>query len=274
MNKFRLILRELILDPGFGFAVSCTLIFVPTSLLGLAACIAASTAIAVIKALRVAQPLFLQRDTLFARLIKDDRIPLQLIGAALLIVTAATLVQNTASLLAVSNDIQEFVVQGWYSTLLPAIASTAYAVADFRFAAAISENLNPSRQQDSHPPQTILRLIIYRPETYVAIASISTGLMTGGISLIGLPFAFSGYTIILRNILQKRPPYTGHPNLYFAVMMALLSGIAFSSDNILLGLANLLSAIYLTRIAVLMTPGGFYRILHDIKSVKLNNMKI
>lgn len=238
---------------------------------GLTGCIISGTAIAAIKVLQVAHPAFMQKDNLFTRIVKDSRTPLRLLGLSMLTVMSATLVQNAADLWSVTSSLSEFISKGWISTVLPAIASGAYSICNFRFAAAIGAAKDRDNASRASPGLAAeknmgrMKLMALRPETYMSIGTIALGLTTGGASLLCLPLLISGYTIALKNIIRKREPHVGHPNMHFVGVRCILSGVGFAAANPSIGIAYLISMGYLVRIEGLITPGGFKQVVRDMK---------
>lgn len=262
--------KELIKDPGFGFSVCCTLLFAATSPVGLAGCLTASALVVGMKTAQVVNPSFMQKDNLLTRIIKDSRTPLRILGLALLTVMGATLSQNMADLLMTTSSLPEFMAKGWLSTILPAVASTVFAIGNFKYAAVISESMKTQKEGASAAPSpaskaNLWQLVIHRPETYNAIGMVSVGLLSGGASLLSLPLVLSAFTLSMRNIMQNRPGHEGHPNMHFAGSMAVLSAVGFVAAQPVLGIAYLLDGFYLGRIEVLTTPGGFKQVMQDMK---------
>lgn len=271
LGKAAHVAKKVLVDPGFGFAVSG--IFFMLALanpVGLIGCIIALTAITSMKALQAVDPPFMNRDNLFTRIVKDDRTTLCIMGLSMLTVMGATLSQGAIDVWAASSSLDDFVSKGWYSVILPSVASAAYAVTNFGFAADISTNQR--RQRGEEVPRLThlslpgkIKLACRRPETYFAIGTVTSGLLAGGWSLLSLPLVTSGYLIAMKNIIRDRPSYTGHANMHFSAMSAALTTVCFAVGSPMLAMSYLLDTVYLGRVEALSTPGGFKRVVQDMR---------
>lgn len=266
LKKLKMIAKSTLLDPGFGLGVCGTFLFAGGNPVGVAGCMITTALIAGAKVLQIVNPAFMQQNAYLPRLIKDSRTPLRLLGLAMLTVLGATLVQNATDLWTVSSSAAEFVSKGWLTIILPSIASASFAMANFRFAATTSVG-SEIKQESAAPltPKHIAKLIALRPETYLSIAQIALGLVSGGASLLAVPFIASGFGLTLKNVLQNRPVYTGHPNMYFIGMTGVLAAVGFAAGNPLIGIGYIINTACLARITSMTTPGGLNRVYQDAK---------
>lgn len=269
-RRYLQIAKELVKDPGLGFALSGIFMFGATSTVGLMGCVSAAVVAGTARVLDLANPPFMQKSNAFSRLVKDERTTLRIMGLSMLTVMGAVLAQNAADLWMASSSLQQFISQGWISTIMPAVASAAYAITNFGFAADIGANQRRQRGEKVPPPDTStfkakLKLAARRPETYFAIGAVASGLMAGGWSLLGFPLAVSGYGIAMRNIIKERPSYDGHSNIHFVVMSGVLAAVSLAAQKPLLAISYLFDVVYLSRVEVLVTPGGLGRIMRDMK---------
>ncbi len=269
-------IKSVAIDPGFGFAAACSLIFSSSNPVGFVACLTATGIIIAVKAAKSIQPNLVnakeQSNSKIAKLIADHRTPLRVLGLALLTMTGATLTQNLTDVWTAATSIQDFISKGWTSIILPATASTAFAICNFGYAAQISTSSKITKPKDKKE-DGVLKLIMKRPETYNATGTLAVGLMTGGLGLLCVPFLVAACGVTIRNIVQNRPGHDGHPNLYFAgsqfINLCLAVSNIVSGTNVfpqvLLATAFSINAFALIRIESLTTPGGFKQVLQDIK---------
>ncbi len=265
LEKLKLATKETLIDPGVGFGLVNVCFFFGGNPVGVVACAGAAGLIAIGKILQAVNPPFMQKNIGLTRIIKDNKTPLRLLGLALLTVLGATLVQNATDLWTISSSVSEFISKGWITTILPAVASAAFATADFRLAATTSAGPETKTESAVMTPKRIMKLIALRPETYISIGSLAIGLVSGGAALLAAPLIMTGFAMTLKNVLQNRPAYTGHPNAHFAGMTGILSAVAFAVGNPLIGLGYLLNSAYLVRIESMTTPGGFRQVMEDMK---------
>lgn len=270
IHKHKRFTKELLLDPGFGFAVSGGLMFF-ASPFALAAYTISSVVIAGVKAMQVFEPSFVHKDNRFTRLIKDIRTPMRFLGLSLLVAAGATFGFNATDLSAASSSVGEFLVKGWTTTIIPTFVSIAYAICNFRFAADIDATAKGQTKTTKPKTKTqsvlskVSKLLVKRPETYVALGSVVAGLLSGGAALLALPFAALAVGVSIRNIVKNEPAHTGHPNLHWAGMSSLISAVAFITGNPLLGIGFAMDTFYFIRIEGLTTPGGLGRVTADLK---------
>lgn len=241
--------KGVVLDPGIVYTTADVLLFAGTNLTGLAAMLAATGLAATLRTMSILQPKFLDRYPKIASVAFDDRTPLRAGGLALLVVGGA----------AVSTG-----------AMLPAAASFLFAAANFRLAESISKKADNSQQVNPSPrlvkpsAAEITAVFIKRPELYLNAGFACAGMMAGGAALFILPVVATAFGIGMKNALQEKPEYAGHPKIITATAAAIFAGIGYANGHGLIAAAHALNAVVLVEMERRVTPGGMLQIAKDM----------
>lgn len=220
-------LKQLVGDPGLGFAI-CNIIYASqSSELALAASFICALVILALRALRQARPL---RD---ASWLHDEALPLRLLGVIVMFTSFYTL--GAIALGRIDAGASQFV-------LLQALSALLFGVGNLLLAASLRGTALSSRGIAG-----TLRL----PETWMAAGMLVLGLMAGWQAMVAFPFVAVGYIRALGNIRDGAPEYRGHPKLWYALATV---SFALVTTNPWLMAANVLNAACLVALEYRLMP--------------------
>ncbi len=246
------IAKDVISDPAFGFNIGGILLFAGTGPVGLAATVGATLSVAAVNVIKTLNPAFLQKENKLTAFIKDPRTPLWLLTAAMTVVTGASFITG--------------------APLIATAAGAIFAVADYLCAEQVGRILKQQGKapEQNAPPQKLNALQIIGkslklPEPYLATGLMISGLMAGGLSALAFPLVLAGAGICIANTLKNNQEHVGHPKLFYSGAMGLFGAVGLATGNIFPALANIVSAVYMTKLEAQLTPGGAQQMLSDVK---------
>ncbi|MEZ0223389.1 MAG: hypothetical protein ACAH83_02460 [Alphaproteobacteria bacterium] len=242
------ILGGVVLDPGIVYTSADVLMFAGTNTTGLVAMLAATGIAASLRTMSILKPTFLEKYPKITAIAFDDRTPLRAGGLALLVVGGA----------AVSTG-----------AMLPAAASFLFAAANFRLAESISkkadnQQVNPSPRLTKPSAAEMTAVFIKRPELYLNAGFACAGLMAGGAALFVLPVVGAAFAVGMKNALQEKPEYAGHPKIITATAAAVFAAIGYANGHGLIAAAHAINAAVLVEMERRVTPGGMLQIAKDM----------
>ncbi len=253
-KSFKEVVREIATDPGVLWNICDTLLFATVNAASAISYGVATVVSAGCKACSETKPAFLKKYPKLAALLEDPRTPLRVGGLTSLLVAGIALASGG---------------------ILPAITSTAFAVATFKVANSISEAMGYEAQKkektkkDPVWKQKLKKIMkhpaIKRPDLYASAGLMLAGMMAGGASLWALPLVAAGFLISTRNSIQDRPEHEAHPKAIFGLSAAIFAGVGATTGNWLPCAAHLVNIFVFMNIESRITPGGFKQVMTDIK---------
>lgn len=253
--------KEVVFDPGIVFSVADVLLFAKTNPVGFIACLGATGIAATLKTLHLAQPKALASFPKIAGIAADSRTPLRASGLALLVVGGASITTGA---------------------FLPATAGFLLAVGNFRLAQSISDAMDAHKaaklrkEQGIEEPvavkkpatlQRMATLAVTRPDLYINAGFACAGLMAGGAALWVLPVVAVSFGVSIKNILQNKPEYIGHPKALTAAAGFSFAGIGFAESHGLIATAHTINATILADAERRVTPGGLKAIVKNTQDL-------
>lgn len=248
--------KHVVLDPGIAYTTADVLMFAGTNPVGLGAMLTATGIAATLKTAAVLQPTWLDKHPRFKQFVFDDRTPLRAGSLALLVVAGASVASGA-----------------W----LPAAASFLFAAANFTLAESISKK-HIADEKDKAPAvpkkgiaraADIVVTMFKRPDIYLNAGFALAGLMAGGAALFILPVVAVAFALGVKNSIQNRPEYQGHPKLITAGAAGVFAGIGHANGHGLIAGAHLLNAVVLAEMERRITPGGAKQIFKNVLTAPL-----
>jgi hypothetical protein len=251
------IARAVLTDIGVDFNIADTILFAAsTNALGMGACLTALGVSALSKMLSVSQTGFAANYPRLAQIILDSKTPLLTNAAAMLTLGAVALVKGD-----------------W----IPALSGFIFAVGDLRLAqslesAALEKSSLSARSAENggdHPQSVFKRalsLLVRRSDIYFSAGFAISGLMAGGAAVWAMPVIAVATGIALRNAVQNKPEYAGHPKIISALARSVTVAAGIAGGNWLPTIAYVIYAVLLVDVECKITPGGGRQILRDIKT--------
>lgn len=236
MPRQKPLVRDLLTDPGMGYAV-CNIIYASKANdVALGAAFACALMIVLLRAARLHIP----PTGAWRRRLHDEGLSLRLLG---IVIVAASLYTLGAAQLGFSDSPAHY-----RFALLQGMAGLLFGTG----------NLLLARSLDGRRIARSLRGTLLQPETWMAAGMLCLGLIAGPLALLALPFVVAGYALALRGLYRGRPEWHNHPKLYYAAATLVFAAVA--ADPWIVA-ANVLNALCLVTIEHRLTPGGLWRLL-------------
>lgn len=251
------ILKEVLTDIGVDFNIADTILFAAgTNVLGMTACLTALGVSALSKMLSVSRTGFAVNYPRLAQIILDSKTPLLTNVAAMVTLGAVALAKGD-----------------W----IPALSGFVFAVGDLRLAqslesAALDKKNGAARSDNNgeNGTQSIFRrslsLLVKRSDIYFSAGFAISGLMAGGAAIWAMPVIAVATAVALKNAVQNKPEYAGHPKIISALARSVTVGAGIAAGNWLPTIAYIIYAVLLVDVECKITPGGGRQILRDIKT--------
>jgi hypothetical protein len=251
------ILKEVLTDIGVDFNIADTILFAAsTNVLGMGACLTALGVSALSKMLSVSQTDFAANYPRLAQWVLDSKTPLLTNAAAMVTLGAVALAKGD-----------------W----IPAVSGFIFAVGDLRLAqslesAALEKNrliVPLDENRETHTPSVFRRslsLLVKRSDIYFSAGFAISGLMAGGAAIWAMPVIAVATAVALKNAVQNKPEYAGHPKIISALARSVTVGAGIAAGNWLPTIAYIIYAVLLVDVECKITPGGGRQILRDIKT--------
>jgi len=250
------ILKEVLIDPGVDYNVGAMILFAAyTNVIGFIACSIALGISIVSKVLALSDTGFAKKYPRFCKILLDPKTPLLTNAAALAIISAVA-----------------FINEAW----LPAASSFLWAVGDIRIAQSIEKANHDNEKkaslygeynekQEQIQLKRTLALIFKRGDIYINGAACLSGLLAGGWAVLSIPILTLATAISLKNAIQNKPEYAGHPKIISAFAKSITTTVGIISGNWLPAIAFAIFAGIFVNVECKITPGGGRQILRDIK---------
>ena len=250
------IIKEVLIDPGVDYNIGAMILFAAyINVIGFAACSIALGVSIVSKVLAISDTDFAKKHPKFSKILLDPKTPLLTNAAALATISVVALINGT-----------------W----LPAAASFLWAVGDIRIAQSIEKanhdkekKTSPSCENKEKQEQTQLKrtlsLIFKRGDIYINGAACLSGLLAGGWAVLAIPILTIATIISLKNAIQNKPEYAGHPKIISAFAKNITTTVGIINGNWLPAIAFAIFAGIFVNVECKITPGGGRQILRDIK---------